>query len=57
MELIRQGQDKDSILDKTGMTVGVQDATFTVNDGEIFVVMGLSGSGKVHPGVYVESAH
>lgn len=28
------------------MTVGVQDASFTVNSGEIFVVMGLSGSGK-----------
>jgi ABC-type proline/glycine betaine transport system ATPase subunit len=26
MELLRQGEDKESILDKTGMTVGVQDA-------------------------------
>src|SRR5690606_2033681 len=27
-------------------TVGVQDTSFTVGQGEVFVVMGLSGSGK-----------
>lgn len=31
---------------KTGATVGVYDASFDVEDGEIFVIMGLSGSGK-----------
>jgi len=46
MKLINKGKDKDEIFELTGMTVGVQDATFTVNSGEIFVVMGLSGSGK-----------
>jgi len=46
MKLIKQGLDKDEIFKKTGMTVGVQDANFTVNSGEIFVIMGLSGSGK-----------
>ena len=46
MELIRQGLDKAAIYEKTGMTVGVCDASFTVNSGEIFVIMGLSGSGK-----------
>jgi len=46
MALLKQGENKESILEKTGMTVGVQDASFTVNSGEIFVVMGLSGSGK-----------
>ncbi len=46
LELLRQGLDKQSILDQTGLTVGVQDANFVVNSGEIFVVMGLSGSGK-----------
>ncbi len=46
LELLGQGEDKESILEKTGMTVGVQDANFSVNNGEIFVVMGLSGSGK-----------
>lgn len=46
LKLLEQGKDKEAILDETGMTVGVQDANFTVNSGEIFVVMGLSGSGK-----------
>ena len=46
LQLLQQGEDKESIQEKTGMTVGVQDAGFTVNSGEIFVVMGLSGSGK-----------
>jgi len=46
MELLEKGETKESILEKTGMTVGVDDASFAVNNGEIFVVMGLSGSGK-----------
>jgi glycine betaine/proline transport system ATP-binding protein len=45
-ELLNKGLTKEEILEKTGMTIGVQDASFTVNEGEIFVVMGLSGSGK-----------
>ncbi len=45
-ELLRQGLDKDAIFKQTGLVVGVQDASFSVNAGEIFVVMGLSGSGK-----------
>jgi glycine betaine/proline transport system ATP-binding protein len=44
--LLKNGQDKAEIFEKTGMTVGVNDASFTINSGEIFVVMGLSGSGK-----------
>ncbi len=46
LDLIKQGHEKTEIFEQTGMTVGVQDATFSVNSGEIFVVMGLSGSGK-----------
>ena len=45
-ELIEQGLSKDEVFGRTGNTIGVQDATFTVQAGEIFVVMGLSGSGK-----------
>ena len=37
---------KDDIFAKTGMTIGVQDASFEIYEGEIFVIMGLSGSGK-----------
>lgn len=44
--LLDQGLDKDTIFEKTGQTVGVQDASFDIREGEIFVIMGLSGSGK-----------
>lgn len=46
LKLIEQGLDKQQIFEKTGLTVGVREASFTVRAGEIFVVMGLSGSGK-----------
>ena len=46
MQLVREGQDKQAIFERTGQTLGVNDASFTVQEGEIFVVMGLSGSGK-----------
>ena len=43
---LRKGKNKDEILKETGQTVGVSDVSFDVYDGEIFVIMGLSGSGK-----------
>jgi glycine betaine/proline transport system ATP-binding protein len=46
MELLRQGRSKEDIFQQTGMVVGVKDASFSVDEGEIFVLMGLSGSGK-----------
>ncbi|WP_446008369.1 glycine betaine/L-proline ABC transporter ATP-binding protein ProV [Candidatus Electrothrix sp.] len=46
VRLIEQGLDKETIFEQTGMTVGVQNADFSIQQGEIFVVMGLSGSGK-----------
>jgi glycine betaine/proline transport system ATP-binding protein len=46
LTLLQQGVDKDEIFDRTGQTVGVCDASFAINEGEIFVIMGLSGSGK-----------
>jgi glycine betaine/proline transport system ATP-binding protein len=46
LKLLDQGMEKEDIFKKTGMTVGVQDASFSINAGEIFVIMGLSGSGK-----------
>jgi len=45
-KLIEQGKTKDEIYKETGLTIGVQNASFTVYSGEIFVIMGLSGSGK-----------
>ncbi|WCM91882.1 glycine betaine/L-proline ABC transporter ATP-binding protein ProV [Acidovorax sp. NCPPB 2350] len=46
LELVRQGCSKQEILERTGQSIGVFDASFTIEAGEIFVVMGLSGSGK-----------
>ncbi|MEA1972832.1 MAG: glycine betaine/L-proline ABC transporter ATP-binding protein [Candidatus Cloacimonadota bacterium] len=46
LSLVQEDKSKDEILELTGSTVGVRNATFTVEEGEIFVVMGLSGSGK-----------
>ncbi len=46
MDLLRQGKSKQEIYERTGLTVGVQDATFSIMAGETFVIMGLSGSGK-----------
>lgn len=46
MQMLRNGATKDEIFEKTGQTVGVFDASFSVKKGEIFVIMGLSGSGK-----------
>ncbi|WP_430787823.1 quaternary amine ABC transporter ATP-binding protein [Virgibacillus flavescens] len=45
-KLLDEGKSKDEILKLTGNTVGVNRATFSVDAGEIFVIMGLSGSGK-----------
>ncbi|MFG6121230.1 quaternary amine ABC transporter ATP-binding protein [Thalassobacillus sp. B23F22_16] len=45
-KLLDQGLSKEEILKKTGNTVGVNRASFEVEEGEIFVIMGLSGSGK-----------
>lgn len=43
---LQQGRSKADILKSTGCTVAVQDASLSINEGEIFVIMGLSGSGK-----------
>ncbi|MCL7748985.1 quaternary amine ABC transporter ATP-binding protein [Halalkalibacter alkaliphilus] len=46
LKSLKSGEQKADILKKTGMTVGVNQASFSVKAGEIFVIMGLSGSGK-----------
>ena len=45
-KLASKGLSKEEILQKTGATIGVDRVSFQVQKGEIFVIMGLSGSGK-----------
>ena len=44
--LIEQGKTKDEIFEKTELSIAVRNANFDIQEGEFFVVMGLSGSGK-----------
>ncbi|WP_057894783.1 quaternary amine ABC transporter ATP-binding protein [Lacticaseibacillus brantae] len=44
--LLDAGKSKAEILAATDSTIGVNQANFSINEGEIFVIMGLSGSGK-----------
>ena len=44
--MIEKGVTKEEILEKTGHTVGVYNASMEIMEGETFVIMGLSGSGK-----------
>ena len=44
--LLKDGKSKDEILDETGLTVAIDNASFDVEKEETFVIMGLSGSGK-----------
>ena len=46
LALVQKGLSKQEILLQTGNSIGVFNANFTIEAGEIFVVMGLSGSGK-----------
>ncbi len=44
--LLDQGLSRQEIMEQTGSVVGVQGASLQVKEGEICVLMGLSGSGK-----------
>jgi glycine betaine/proline transport system ATP-binding protein len=46
LKMLKEGASKAEIQEKTGQVVGVNNASFEVQEGEIFVIMGLSGSGK-----------
>ncbi|GBU12219.1 glycine betaine/proline ABC transporter periplasmic binding protein [Enterobacterales bacterium] len=45
-KLIDAGKGKEEIFEKTGLSLGVKNASLAIEEGEIFVIMGLSGSGK-----------
>ncbi len=44
--LLEKGLSKTEILEKTGCTIGINNANFAIEKKETFVIMGLSGSGK-----------
>jgi len=46
LEMRRAGKSKAEVEKATGATIGAYDVTFDVSKGEIFVIIGLSGSGK-----------
>lgn len=46
LEMLEKGFDKEQILAKTGQTIAIDNVSFSVQAGETFVIMGLSGSGK-----------
>ncbi|MDO5096980.1 MAG: glycine betaine/L-proline ABC transporter ATP-binding protein [Peptostreptococcaceae bacterium] len=46
LELLRQGNDVHEVREKTGCAVGVNHVSLDIYDGEMFVIVGLSGSGK-----------
>ncbi|MDO9540120.1 MAG: glycine betaine/L-proline ABC transporter ATP-binding protein [Methanocalculus sp.] len=46
LQMLKTGQSKKDIFEKTAQTVGLNKVSFKVYKGEIFVLMGLSGCGK-----------
>lgn len=46
VKMLKGGMGKNEIFEKTGMAVGASDVSFEVQKGQIFVLIGLSGSGK-----------
>ena len=46
VEMMQKGADKDVVYKSTGVTVALWDVNLTIPRGKIFVIIGLSGSGK-----------
>ncbi len=46
IKLLDRGMSRDDIQEQTDVVLGVADASLNVEEGEISVLMGLSGSGK-----------
>lgn len=46
MEMVEENKTNDEIREETGCAVGVRKVNLTIKKGELFVIVGLSGSGK-----------
>lgn len=46
MRMLNKDRDKEYIKEKTNCIIAVNKVNLTIKEGEIFVIMGLSGSGK-----------
>ncbi len=46
LRMLREGGTKDSVSEKLGHVVGLDDVSLSVPSGAMYMVMGLSGSGK-----------
>ncbi|MCF2672842.1 quaternary amine ABC transporter ATP-binding protein [Fusobacterium varium] len=46
VKMLKVGAEKNEVFKKTGVTSAIWDMSFDVKQGEIFVIIGLSGSGK-----------
>ena len=42
---VQKGASKEQVLEETGHTVGLDDVSISIEEGETFVCMGFSGSG------------
>ena len=48
IQLLEQGWSKARIAKEKNITVGVNRVSFDIHEGEIFVIMGLSGAVNLH---------
>lgn len=46
MDEVRSGIGKDDLLTRSGHVLGLRDISLSIEEGSIYVIMGLSGSGK-----------
>ncbi len=46
LDAAKSGMSKDDLLARSGHTLGLRDISLSIEEGSIYVIMGLSGSGK-----------